>query len=69
MSQEEGGLMHPTGSNAARAERAEQQSAQQAQVRTLVDHHAALAREFLALHEQARAVYIQDEPRRAAPPR
>ena len=40
--------------DAARAERVEQ-------LRTLADDHDALAKEFHALHEQARAVYRQDE--------
>jgi len=40
--------------DAARAERVEQLS-------TLADDHDALAKEFHALHEQARAVYRQDE--------
>ena len=50
--------MQPTGldtlTDAARAERVEQLS-------TLADDHDALAKEFYALHEQARAVYRQDE--------
>ena len=49
--------MQPTAldimTDAARAERLEQ-------LRALADNHAALAREFRALHEQARAVYRQD---------
>jgi len=57
--------MKPTGldtvTDAARAERAERVG----QLRTLADDHAALAREFHALHEQARAVYRQDEVSRA----
>ena len=40
--------------DAARAERVEQ-------LRTLADDHDALEKEFHALHEQARAVYRQDE--------
>ena len=44
-----------TDRDAARAERAEQQHAQQAQIRILAEHHAALAREFHALHEQDQA--------------
>jgi hypothetical protein len=40
--------------DAARAERVEQ-------LRALADDHAALAREFRALHEQAQAVYRQHE--------
>jgi hypothetical protein len=55
---EAGSLMPPTGLDtltvAARAERVEQ-------VRTLADDHDALAKEFHALHEQARAVYRLDE--------
>jgi hypothetical protein len=47
-----------TDTDAARTERVEQ-------LRTLADDHAALAREFHALHEQARAVYRQDELSRA----
>src|SRR5260221_9162448 len=43
-----------TFTDAARAERVEQ-------LRTLADDHDALAKEFYALHEQARAVYRQDE--------
>jgi hypothetical protein len=57
---EAGSLMPPTGldtlTDAARAERVEQ-------LRTLADD--ALAKEFHALHEQARAVYRQDELSRA----
>jgi hypothetical protein len=55
---EAGSLMPPTRLDtltvAARAERVEQ-------VRTLADDHDALAKEFHALHEQARAVYRQDK--------
>ena len=47
-----------TDTDAARAARVEQ-------LRTLADDHDALAREFHALHEQARAVYRQDELSRA----
>ena len=43
-----------TDTDATRAERVEQ-------LRTLANDHDALAREFHALHEQARAVYRQDE--------
>jgi len=53
-----------TDTDTARAERAEhveQQRAQQAQIRTLADDHTALAREFRALHEQARALQTQDD--------
>ena len=54
--------MKPTGSHTvtdtARAERVEQ-------LRTLAEDHDALAEEFHALHEQARAVYGQDELSRA----
>ena len=49
------GLDTRTDMDTARAERVEQQHASQAQVqvqvRTLADHHAALAWEFHALHE------------------
>jgi hypothetical protein len=51
--------MEPTGSDAAHGR------AQLAQIRALVDDHAALAREFRALHEQARALQIQDDVSRA----
>ncbi len=53
--------MQPTGldtlTDAARAVRAERVE----QLSTLADDHDALAKEFHALHEQARAVYRQDE--------
>ena len=42
----------------ARAERVGLSRAQQAWVRTLAEHHTALAREFHALDEQVRAVGI-----------
>jgi hypothetical protein len=51
--------MEPSGSDAAHWR------AQHAEIRTLVDDHAALAREFHALHEQARAVQTQDDVSRA----
>ena len=47
-----------TDTDATRAERVEQ-------LRTLANDHDALAREFHALHEQARAVYGHDEVSRA----
>jgi hypothetical protein len=59
--------MKPTGvdsrtdTDAARTERVGRVE----QLRTLADDHAALAWEFHALHEQARAVYRQDELSRA----
>jgi hypothetical protein len=61
--------MKPTGvdtrtdTDTARAERVEQQRARQAQLRTLADHHAALAREFRALHEQAQALQTREVSR------
>src|SRR5258706_9050028 len=77
---EEGSLMKPSASDTdtdtARAERVEHWRAQQAEIRALVDVHAALAREFRALHEQAQALQTQDDMSRAerraqktAPPR
>src|SRR5258708_30002222 len=57
---EAGSLMLPTGldtlTDAARAERVEQ-------LRTLADDDDALAKEFHALHEQARAVQARDASR------
>jgi len=59
------GLDTRTDMDMARAERVEQQRARQAQLRTLADHHAALAREFRALHEQAQALQHRDDLSRA----
>jgi hypothetical protein len=59
--------MKPSASDTdtARAERVEHWRAQQAEIRALVDVHAALAREFRALHEQAQALQTQDDMSRA----
>jgi len=60
--QEGSGLMEQTGvvtqSETARAERLGLARAQQAWVRTLAEHHTALARELHALDEQVRALGI-----------
>src|SRR5260370_14882494 len=56
---EEGSLVKPSASDAA------YWRAQQAEIRALVDYHAALAWEFRALHEQARALQTQDDVSRA----